>query len=431
MEEQIRINNLAGIRNSVAGLSQFQGLIDKNKQKEISALLEIMLAGAIVLDCSDIHLEPEEKAVKLRVRIDGLLHDVLFLQKELYQNILSRIKLLAGIKLNITEKSQDGRFTIDAGQAKIEVRVSTLPSEYGETLVGRILNPKKVLSVEELGVRPELLAVFKKEIGQPNGMIIVTGPTGSGKTTTLYAILKEIQNPQIKIITIEDPIEYHLPGVSQTQTDPEKGYDFKNGLSAIVRQDPDVILVGEIRDLETASIALQASLTGHLVLSTLHTNDAAGAIIRLQALGEKPTNIAPALNLVVAQRLVRKICPNCARQEKPTAEELRKLQNELSDLSPGPVKNETAKKLASPSLKIPHTFGCSFCNNTGYKGRIGIFEFFVVDDETENMILRSPSVPQLRKKAKEKGMISIKEDGFLKVVSGITSIEEIERTAGE
>jgi type II secretory ATPase GspE/PulE/Tfp pilus assembly ATPase PilB-like protein len=308
--------------------------------------------------------------------------------------------------------------------------VSTLPSEYGETVVMRILNPKSLIEIEQLGLREDMLSVFKKEIQQPNGMIIVTGPTGSGKTTTLYAILKRIKNPEIKIITIEDPIEYHLEGISQTQVNPKKGYDFANGLKAIVRQDPDVILVGEIRDFETAKIALQAALTGHLVLTTLHTNDAAGTVARLQALGEKTVNIAPAINLAIAQRLVRKICKNCLKFEKATPEELAKLKKELGAL-PKALKERLKLPSLNKNLKIPKPNGCSKCNFTGYKGRIGIFEFFLVDDEMENFILKSPSISDLRKKAREKGMIGMKEDGLIKVLWGITTLEEVERVTGK
>ena len=266
----------------------------------------IILAGAVKLKASDIHIEPEEEQAKLRVRIDGMLQDALSLDNKIYKSIVSRIKLLAKLKLNVSDRPQDGRFSILFKETEIEIRASSLPSEYGESIVMRILDPNSLVNIESLGLRKDLVKIFNKEIKQPNGMIIVTGPTGSGKTTTLYAILKKLNNPKIKIITIEDPIEYHLKGISQTQVDPKKGYSFASGLRSIMRQDPDVILVGEIRDLETAKIALQAALTGHLVLTTLHTNNAAGTIARLQALGEKPVNIAPAINMAIAQRLVRK-----------------------------------------------------------------------------------------------------------------------------
>jgi len=410
------------IQNKVNNILDLKKQIEKVLGKEITKILEVILSGAISLDASDIHIEPEEEKVKTRIRIDGILHDVIFIEYKTYRALLSRIKLLSGIKLNITKKAQDGRFTILIGEKEIEVRVSVLPSEYGESIVIRLLNPKRLIKIEDLGIRDEILGQFKKEIKKPNGMIIITGPTGSGKTTTLYAILKRIQKPEIKIITIEDPIEYHLGGISQTQVAPEKGYNFSNGLRAIVRQDPDIILVGEIRDYETAKIALQAALTGHLVLTTLHTNDAAGTIIRLQSLGEKPINIAPAINMAVAQRLVRKVCKKCVKFFPPTKEEIQIFKKELKSLD----KKVKIPKLAK-NLKIPRAQGCKFCNSTGYKERIGIFEFFLVDDEMENFILKSPSIADLRKKAQKEGMILMRQDGLIKVLQGITTLEEIKR----
>jgi len=410
------------IQNKVNNILDLKKQIEKVLEKEITKILEVILSGAISLDASDIHIEPEEEKIKTRIRIDGILHDVIFIEYKTYRALLSRIKLLSGIKLNITKKAQDGRFTILIGEKEIEVRVSVLPSEYGESIVIRLLNPKKLIKIEDLGIRDEILVQFKKEIKKPNGMIIITGPTGSGKTTTLYAILKRIQKPEIKIITIEDPIEYHLEGISQTQVAPEKGYNFSNGLRAIVRQDPDIILVGEIRDYETAKIALQAALTGHLVLTTLHTNDAAGTIIRLQSLGEKPINIAPAINMAVAQRLVRRVCKKCAKFFPPTKEEIQIFKKELKSLD----KKVKIPKLAK-NLKIPRAQGCKSCNFTGYKERIGIFEFFLVDDEMENFILKSPSIADLRKKAQKEGMILMRQDGLIKVLQGITTLEEIKR----
>ncbi len=410
------------IQNKVNNILDLKRQIEKVLGKEITKILEVILSGAISLNASDIHIEPEEEKVKTRIRIDGILHNVIFIEFKTYQALLSRIKLLSGIKLNITKKAQDGRFTILIGEEETEVRVSVLPSEYGESIVMRILSPKRLIKIEELGIREEIIGQIKKEIKKPNGMIIITGPTGSGKTTTLYAILKRIQKPEIKIITIEDPIEYHLEGISQTQVAPEKGYNFSNGLRAIVRQDPDVILVGEIRDYETAKIALQAALTGHLVLTTLHTNDAAGTIIRLQSLGEKPINIAPAINMAVAQRLVRKVCKKCVKFFPPTKEEIQIFEKELKSLD---------KKIKIPkltkNLKIPRVQGCKFCNFTGYKKRVGIFEFFLVDDEMESFILKSPSISDLRKTARKKGMILMRQDGLIKVLQGITTLEEIKR----
>jgi type II secretory ATPase GspE/PulE/Tfp pilus assembly ATPase PilB-like protein len=413
-------------QKETGNILEFREKINQSLNKKITVLLETVLREAIALQASDLHIEPQKDKAKIRVRIDGLLQDVMLIEGKTYEALLSRIKLLSGIKLNITEKPQSGRFSIPSPQTPVEIRVSTLPAEAGESVVLRILNPKNLVDIETLGLRKDLLISFKKEIKKPNGMIIVTGPTGSGKTTTLYAFLKTIQKPEIKIITIEDPIEYHLKGISQTQTDPKKGYDFASGLKSIMRQDPDVILVGEIRDLETAKIAIQAALTGHLVLTTLHTNDAAGTIARLISLGESPSNIGPAINLAIAQRLVRKVCKKCSQLKKVNSLELKKIKEALGDLPRG-VK---APKITNLT-KIPQAKGCKQCNFTGYRGRVGIFESFLVDDEMEKFILQNPSIAALRKKAIQKGMVLIRQDGFLKVVEEITTIEEVERVTGE
>jgi len=426
---------LAEIQKEVKNIPAFKEKIKTSLIGRLTEVLEIILGGAINLGASDIHIEPKEKETKLRIRIDGLLQDVFFIEKEIYQKLVSRIKLVSGLKLNIDDRPQDGRFSIlipeDATKAitktyLIEIRTSTLPTEYGETIVLRILNPKSLINLEALGLRKDLLKLFTKEIKQPNGMIIVTGPTGSGKTTTLYAFLKKIQKPETKIITIEDPIEYHLKGISQTQVNPARGYDFANGLRSIMRQDPDVILVGEVRDLETASIALQAALTGHLVFSTLHTNDAAGTITRLQALGEKPVNIAPAINMTVAQRLVRVVCRFCSKSEKISSSNLKKIKKALKNIP----KTDRDWKINS-QMKIPKAIGCKQCNSTGYRGRTGAYEAFLIDDELEKFILTSPSIAALREKAVKKGMVTMHQDGMIKVIKGITTIEEVERVTGE
>lgn len=428
-ETTISQERLLSIQSAVKNIEELKELLNQSISKNTTILLEDLLASSNLLEASDLHFEPEETAVKLRLRIDGTLHDIFLFDKQKYKAILSRIKLLSGIKLNVTDKSQDGRFTISLGENKIETRVSSLPSEYGETIVMRLLDPKTLVETNMLGIRKDMMAIFEKEIQQPNGMIVVTGPTGSGKTTTLYAILKKIQSPEVKIITIEDPIEYHLNGVSQSQVNPKKGYSFSTGLEAIVRQDPDVILVGEIRDSETAKIALQASMTGHLVLTTLHTNDAAGTIVRLMALGEKPVNIAPAINLAIGQRLIRKLCSACKQQEPASAKDLSFIKKEIEGL-PAIAKKENDLPEIKEGLMLSQPKGCPQCGNTGYKGRIGIFEFFTVDDELEIFITQSPNVAQLREKAKAKGMASMRQDGIIKVLQGITSLGEIEKATG-
>ena len=422
----ISSSSLSEIQKKIKNISDFREKIKPLLEKNISEFLENILGGAISLEASDIHLEPKKEGTVMRIRIDGILQEVITFENKIYEPLLSRIKLLSGLKLNISEKAQDGRFSIVLDEENIEIRSSSLPSQYGESLVLRILNPKSLIEIEMLGLRKDLLDVLIKEIKKPNGLIIVTGPTGSGKTTTLYAFLKKIQKPEIKIITIEDPIEYRLTGISQTQTAPEKGYDFANGLRSIIRQDPDVILVGEIRDSETAKITIQSALTGHLVLSTLHTNDAAGTIARLVNLKAKPADIGPALNVIIAQRLVRKVCQKCSQLEKASQEDLLKVKKGLKNL-PKNIKLPQVNQ----DLKILKAKGCQMCNGTGYKGRTGIFEAIVFDDEMENFILENYSIASLRKKAFQKGMITMQQDGLIKVLNKETTIEEIERVAGQ
>jgi type II secretory ATPase GspE/PulE/Tfp pilus assembly ATPase PilB-like protein len=423
------------IKENITNIPSFGENLKISISDRTTEILQKILGGAVVLGVSDIHFEPKKENSKIRVRSDGLLQQVVEFDHKTYNKIVSRIKLLAELKLNIKDRPQDGRFSIALPEKPeeaitkyytVEVRVSVLPSEYGETLVLRILDPKSLISFKKLGLRPDLLDLFVKEMNQPNGMVIVTGPTGSGKTTTLYAFLKEAQSPENKIITIEDPIEYHLSGISQTQVNPSKDYTFANGLRSVMRQDPDVILVGEIRDLETATIALQAALTGHLVFSTLHTNSAAGTIPRLQALGEQPVNIAPAINLAIAQRLIRRVCKYCKKERDPTEKELQQIKEALKGLP-----DKANKPKIGPNFKVFEPVGCKECNNTGYKGRIGIFEALVVDDEIEKFILTSPSTAALKEKAMKKGMTTIYQDGILKVAQGATTMEEIERITGQ
>ena len=419
------------IERNITDLMSLQEEIKSKLSSSTSDLLNMIMAGGIALGTSDIHIEPTEEKAKMRIRIDGVLQDVVEFDKKTYDSLISRIRLTSGVKLNVENKPQDGRFTIlypgdDKNEEySIEIRMSILPSEYGGAIVMRILDPRNLITIDKLGLRDELLQIFKREIKKPNGMIIVTGPTGSGKTTSLYAFLKHINSPEIKIITIEDPIEYHLDGISQTEVAPDEGYTFANGLRAIVRQDPDAILVGEIRDLETASIGLQAALTGHTVFSTLHTNDAAGAIPRLQALGEKPVNIAPAVNVIIAQRLVRKLCNRC-KEEVNLKESgyFEKVKSSLENLS------EEKEVDYSEETTIFKSKGCKNCNFTGYSGRLGIFEALVVDEDLQDLIFSNPSTSEIRNKAIEKGMVTLKQDGIIKFLKGETTAEEIDRVVG-
>ncbi|MEK7643124.1 MAG: ATPase, T2SS/T4P/T4SS family [Patescibacteria group bacterium] len=391
-----------------------------------SEVLEMILLGALILEASDVHIEAEEERVRLRLRIDGLLQDIADFSHDLHHAIMNRIKLVSHLKLNVIDRSQDGRFTIRAKEAAIEVRVSTLPGPYGESVVMRILNPKAIaLGFDDLGMQPPVFKLMLKELNRPNGMIITTGPTGSGKTTTLYAFLKKVrEEPGMKIITIEDPIEYHLEGISQTQVNKEAGYTFENGLSAIVRQDPDVILVGEIRNKETAEIAMHASLTGHLVFSTLHTNSAAGTIPRLVDLGISANILAPAINVAIAQRLVRVLCKHCKKETSPTPEQKIVIEKVVTSL---PAEYER------PSLDHITTYtagSCGECNHTGYRGRIGIYEVFLIDDEIERLILKNPPEAEVLALAEKQGMLTMQKDGILKILSGATSFEELERIVG-
>ncbi len=423
---RIPIEKEIEIQKKIESILGFKEEIDRSSTENVTELLETILGGGVHLDVSDIHIEPKKTEAKIRVRIDGILQDVIATNRKIYESLLSRIKLLSSLKLNVTDRPQDGRFSVLIGELSVEIRISTLPSEYGESIVLRILNPKALIDLEALGFREDLLALVKKEIKKPNGMVVITGPTGSGKTTTLYAFLKKIQKPEIKIITIEDPIEYHLKGISQTQVNPLRGYDFASGLQSIMRQDPDIILVGEIRDSKTCKIALQAALTGHLVFTTLHTNDAAGTIARLTSLEGNLKNIGPAINLAVAQRLVRKICEKCSRPKIVSPAVLNKAKTALRGL-PKEVKIPKLKK----GLKILETKGCKYCNFTGYQERIGIFEAILIDEEMEKFILKNPSIASLRKLAIRKGMVTIFQDGIIKVLKGLTTIKEIERVTGQ
>ncbi len=404
-------------------VSGFSNKIKERAQENTTNLLDVILAGAIKLNASDIHIEPAEEKTILRVRLDGILQDVVFFSNEIYHTLLSRIKLLSKIKLNIQDSPQDGRFTIMEEGFLIEVRTSTLPAEYGESIVMRILNPKNLLNLENLGLRKDLYEIFNSQIQKPNGMIIVTGPTGAGKTTTLYAFLMKAQNRGIEIITIEDPIEYHIEGILQTQVAPEKGYTFSEGLRSIVRQDPDVILVGEVRDAETAKIALQSSLTGHLVFSTLHTNDAAGTIARLVDLDSSLSSIASALKMVVAQRLVRKVCKECSQLTKPSEPELAEIKSGLRGIKIAEIPKDFSKvKFAKVNQK-----GCSRCNFTGYRGRKGLLEVFLVDAQMEKLILKNPAVSQIKELLAKGGMITMYQSGLIEVVLGQTTLEEVKK----
>lgn len=412
-------------QKEIVDLEDFKKIAERLFESKATEIVEAALASALILKISDIHFEPEKDSIRLRFRRDGVLEDIIFMPANMYNLVLNRIKLLSRVKLNIHEKAQDGRFTIASGKNEIEIRTSVLPGAYGENIVMRVLDPSTILiNLKDLGIREDDLEIIDKQLSAPTGMILTTGPTGSGKTTTLYAFIKKILSSETKIITIEDPIEYHIKGVSQTQVAPDKGYTFENGLSSIVRQDPDVILVGEIRDFETAEIAMHAALTGHLVFSTLHTNNAVGAIPRLLDLGIKPSIIAPAINMLMAQRLLRRVCPKCAVKQPITKAELSKFKEILRGLPPRVKKIEFNDKIFISEAK-----GCNECHN-GYLGRVAVMELFEITDDIERLILGSPTESQLIEAAKKTGMVSMIQDALIKILQGITTIEEAERILG-
>src|SRR3989344_2297010 len=395
-------------------------ILKSESSNKISKFFDIVMAGAMALEASDVHIEPEEESAKIRYRLDGILINILEFDPKIYNLLLSRTKLTAGLKLNIKDNAQDGRFSIKLNDIEIEIRTSTMPGAYGESVVFRILNPDAIsVPVEALGIEKNLLAILEEEISKPNGMIINTGPTGSGKTTTLYAFLNKIYNSEIKIITIEDPIEYHIKGITQTQPEPEKGNTFAKGLKSALRQDPDVIMVGEIRDAETAETAVHSALTGHLVLSTLHTNNAAGTFPRFIDLGVSPKILGSAVNLTMAQRLVRKLC-SCKKEVLIEGKDKDTIERIIKDIDKQKYEITNTEKMFVP-------VGCEKCNNIGYKGRIGIFEAIKMNAEIEETINNSPSERELKKVAKAQGLLNMNEDGIIKILKGVTSIEELKR----
>lgn len=410
----------------VAGLSDISKLIqealDLKRAYRVTRILEVILAGGLATGASDVHFEPEEAAVRLRYRLDGVLVDVLTFDHETYHLMLSRLKLLSGLKLNVVGDAQDGRFSIKIKGDEIELRTSILPGNYAETVVLRILNPKSIgVPLEELGLEEKLRLRIEKEIQKPNGMILTTGPTGSGKTTTLYAFLRSINKPETKVITIEDPIEYHLQGIVQTQVD-KKNYTFAAGLRSALRQDPDIIMVGEIRDAEVAETAINAALTGHLVFSTLHTNDAAGSFPRLIDLGISEKVLSSSVNVAMAQRLVRKLCSKCKVQRPATTEEKTLMERILTN-----IVDRTLVPADTTNVWDASPQGCEACHGRGYKGRVGIFEAVFMDRAVEEILRSKPSEREVAAAARPQGIPTMPEDGVIKVLRGVTSLEELRR----
>ena len=402
----------------------------------IIKIVDTFLKHAILQGASDIHIEPQEKEIIIRYRIDGILHDAMTLPRQVLDGIVARIKVLANLKLDEHRLPQDGRFKIETSDYKIAFRVSVLPVFDGEKIVMRLLDESssRGLTLEGLGFWGDALEIVHHNIKKPNGMILVTGPTGSGKTTTLYTIMDILNTPGVNINTIEDPIEYRMNRINQTQVRPKIGLTFASGLRALVRQDPDIIMVGEIRDKETASLAVHAALTGHLVLSTLHTNSAAGTIPRLLDMGQESYLIASTIDVIIAQRLVRKICPDCREKYRPDKSALEYFHQSFDLDTLGKIlKKERIINLKSEldKLEFWRGKGCQRCRGEGYKGRVGIFEVLEVTDKIRSLITKEAASAVIEKKARENGMLTMIEDGFIKVIQGITTIEEIMRVTKE
>lgn len=391
-----------------------QALKDKLSDVTAEEALNVINVGAVKTRASDIHYQPEEDHVVVRFRIDGVLQDIFDLDLKTYQYLANQLKYQCKMKLNVASEPQDGRFYFNFNKRKIDVRVSALPTEYGETFVLRLLDSgKKAMTFKEMGFAGRSLKLLEEATRIANGMVLVTGPTGSGKTTTLYAMLRVFNTPEAKIVTLEDPIEYHIENVAQSQINDKRGYTFGSGLRAILRQDPNVVMLGEIRDLETAETAAQAALTGHVLLSTLHTNSAVETIPRLMNIGLKPFMIAPAIHTIVAQRLVRVLCKDCMEKKPITEAE----------------KEEILKVTDKVPSDLPHAVGCPKCSHTGYSGQTVISEVFAFNNEIKGLILAEKSVAEISEAARGAGMVSLKEDGVMKVIEGVTTLEEVQRVS--
>ena len=415
-EEFIQDMNGESPDSIISEIEETADLLDDTSDAPVIKLVNLLLSRAVKARASDIHIEPFQQSLVIRYRIDGILYNIMNLPKGIQSSLASRIKIMA--KLDIAEKRlpQDGRIDVKIGDNAIDIRVSMIPIAFGERIVLRLLDKTgTIFKLTDLGIDLERLTVLHNLIHSPYGIILVTGPTGSGKTTTLYAALSTINNPEINIITIEDPIEYQIEGIGQIQVNPKIDLTFANGLRSIVRQDPDVILVGEIRDKETAEIAIQSSLTGHLVFSTLHTNDAASTITRLIDMKMEPFLISSSVIAIIAQRLVRTLCPDCKESYTPGYESLASIGIETKMLE---------------NNKIYRSMKCPACMNTGYRGRTAIFEMMVLNDDLKKVILKTSDANQIRSEAIKSGMSTLMHDGARKVLEGITSIEEVYRVTG-
>jgi len=398
------------------------------EEAPISKVVAVILRHAVDGNASDIHIEPGREKLRVRFRLDGILHSSIFLPLKILPAVIARIKILSNLKIDETRVPQDGRFSTKVEKRDIDFRVSTFPTTLGEKAALRILDPgERKMSFKDLGIIGRNLKVIEKALKKPYGMILSTGPTGSGKTTTLYAILGLFNKEEVNIITLEDPVEYFIEGVNQSQVKPGIGYTFASGLRYTLRQDPDILMVGEIRDEETARLAIHAALTGHIVLSTLHTSNTLGVIPRLVDMGVQPFLLPPTLSIAIAQRLIRKLCPHCKKKMKPDRETKKIILEEIENFPPVVKKN---LKL-SETLYVYEPVGCKRCNNVGYSGRIGIFEILEMTEQLSKLALKKPSEAEIQEEAERQGMVVMKQDGILKVLDGVTSIEEVLRVAEE
>ena len=407
--------SLKGLADVKAGIESIRAA---NSARRVSETLEMMFAGSLALGASDIHIEPEEDGIRLRYRLNGVLQDVINMERRIYERMVSRLKLLSGMVINQNQEAQDGRFTFTSGEREIEIRSSIIPGASGESIVMRLLDPSVAgFTLEKIGLNEQMYNLLSEQLKRPNGLIVTTGPTGSGKTTALYALLRKAHTAERKIITIENPVEYKIDGIVQTQVG--KDYSFASGLRAILRQDPDVIMVGEIRDREVATTAIHAAQTGHLVFSTLHTNNAIGAFPRLIDIGVDPRMIGASVNVVLAQRLVRMLCPHCKKERAATVEEAALIKQIL--------RTHPAPPAITDPILVHESVGCSKCNQSGFIGRAAVFEAVVVDEAVENAVINDPREHVIAEAAKDQGIPTMAEEGISKVVMGETSFSELQR----
>jgi type IV pilus assembly protein PilB len=399
------------------------------REAPVAKIVATILQFAMKARASDVHIEPMEEETRVRYRIDGILHEKLILPRKVHDAVVSRIKILADLKIDERRVPQDGRFSFTADGDEVDLRVSSAPTVHGEKIVMRLLKKQRdIPDLPQLGLRGKALRDVREMVSRPQGLAIVCGPTGSGKTTTLYSALSKINTVKVNTMTVEDPVEYEIEGVNQVQVNPQAGLTFSSALRSFLRQDPDIMMVGEIRDEETTELSIHAALTGHLVFSTLHTNSASGAPPRLIDMGAEPFLLVSSLTVVIGQRVLRRLCKNCKKQVKPDDEQKKDIKKVLGKLYETGLETQQ-KKTNTDELTLWETEGCEECNGTGFKGRVGIFEVFTVSDEISRLIVEKASDNDIEKKAREQGMMTMKQDGYLKALEGITTIEEVLRVA--